>query len=88
MIECRDVLKTWRLDNPPEKLAAEKTKATPIQDHDKKFLTYQGPVNNGTGMAERVDEGTCKIESHEGKIIKINFSGKILKKQITLEEQK
>ena len=88
MIEWGDKLKTWRLENPPEKLADTKTKATPIFDHDKKFLTYQGPVNNGTGTVEIVDEGTCTIISDNGKITKILFAGKVLKRQIIIEEQK
>ena len=87
MIESGDKLKTWRLDNPPEKLATEKTKATPIFDHDKKFLTYQGAVNNGKGTVEIVDEGTCSIESANGKIIKIAFVGKILNNQFNLLQQ-
>ena len=87
MIEWGDVLKTWRLDNPPEKLATEKTKATPIKDHDKKFLTYQGPVNNNTATAEIVDEGMCSVEWIDQKL-KIVFNGKVLKQEITLEEQK
>ena len=87
MIEWGDKLKTWRLENPPEKLASAKTKATPIFDHDKKFLTYQGPVNNGKGTVEIIDEGTCTIYSDDGKILKIVFAGRILKKQIIIEEQ-
>ena len=79
MIEDGDKLKTWRLDNPPEKLTTEKTKAIQIDDHDKKFLTYQGPVNNGTGTAEIVDEGICTIEATTNNEIIINFEGKILK---------
>jgi hypothetical protein len=78
MIEQGDCLKTWRLENPPEKLAKEKTKTTPIFDHDKKFLTYQGPVNNSKGTVERVDEGVCTIESDDEHNLKINFEGKIL----------
>jgi hypothetical protein len=78
MIEEADCLKTWRLDNPPEKLATEKTKATPIFDHDKKFLTYQGSVNNGKGTVEIVDQGLCTIESSDEHNLKINFEGKIL----------
>ncbi len=78
MIEQGDVLKTWRLEVPPEKLSSQKTKATPIFDHDKKFLTYQGPVNNGKGMVEIVDEGTCTIESSTENDIHIKFEGKIL----------
>ena len=85
MIEWGDVLKTWRLENPPEKLTTEKTKAAPIQDHDKKFLTYQGPVNNGTGTVELADEGTCTIESDDGKILKVDFAGRVLKSQIIIE---
>lgn len=79
MLEWGDKLKTWRLDNPPEKLATEKTKATAIFDHDKKFLTYQGLVNNGKGTVEIVDEGTCTIESKTENEMKINFEGKILR---------
>jgi hypothetical protein len=79
MIEAGDILKTWRLENPPEKLATQKTKATPIFDHDKKFLTYQGTVNNGKGTVEIVDEGICIVESETNKEIKINFNGKVLK---------
>jgi len=84
MIESGDVLKTWRLENPPEKLvseANEKTKATPIADHDKKFLTYQGIVNNGKGTVEIVDEGTCIIESISENDMKIIFDGKIVRGQ-------
>jgi hypothetical protein len=88
MIEWGDVLKTWRLDNPPEKLATEKTKATSIFDHDKKFLSYQGPVNNDTGRVEIVDQGTCTIESDDGKILRVAFTGKILMKKLILEGQK
>jgi hypothetical protein len=79
MIEQGDILKTWRLESPPEKLAIEKTKATPIFDHDKKFLTYQGPVNNGKGTVEIVDEGICTIESANEIELKINFEGRILR---------
>jgi hypothetical protein len=79
MIEYADCLKTWRLDNPPEKLTSEKTKATPIFDHDKKFLTYQGSVNNGKGSVERVDGGLCEILSNNENELKIKFDGKILR---------
>ncbi|MDD5135706.1 MAG: DNA polymerase ligase N-terminal domain-containing protein [Phycisphaerae bacterium] len=78
MIEDGDKLKTWRLENPPEKLAKGKTKATPIFDHDKKFLTYQGPVNHGKGTVEIVDEGICTIESDDEHNLKIKFEGKTL----------
>lgn len=79
MIEDGDKLKTWRLENPPEKLSSQKTKATPIFDHDKKFLIYQGIVNNGKGMVEIVDEGICTIESKTENEMRMNFNGRKLK---------
>lgn len=85
MIEEADCLKTWRLDNPPEKLTSGETKATPILDHDKKFLTYQGSVNNGKGNVEIVDEGLCAIEPGDEHNLKIKFDGKVLKGQINFE---
>jgi hypothetical protein len=85
MIEQENCLKTWRLEVPPEKLATEKTRATPIFDHDKKFFTYQGSVNNGKGTVEIVDEGTCTIESVDENQMNINFEGKILKGSLKFE---
>ena len=87
MIESGDKLKTWRLENPPEKLASEKTKATPIFDHDKKFLTYQGPVNNGKGNVEIVDEGFCSIKSESDNNLRIAFEGKFLKGHFSFNKQ-
>jgi hypothetical protein len=84
MIELGDKLKTWRLENPPEKLATQTTKATLIFDHDKKFLTYQGSVKGGRGTVEIVDEGICTIELTTENEIKINFVGKILNNQFSL----
>lgn len=85
MIEDGDKLKTWRLENPPEKLAGQRTKATPIFEHDKKFLTYQGPVNNGKGNVEIVDEGMCSILSEEDNNLQISFEGKVLKRSFNLQ---
>jgi hypothetical protein len=87
MLEWGDKLKTWRLENPPEKLAAQKNKAIPIFDHDKKFLTYQGPVNNGKGTVEIVDEGKLKITSEKDGIMgimELDIQGKILNGNFTL----
>jgi len=87
MIEAGDTLKTWRLDAPPEKLATQKTKATSIFDHDKKFLTYQGPVNNGKGTVEIADEGNCTIKSVAKDDTKIDFQGRILKGKFRITAQ-
>ena len=40
MLEKQDVLRTWRLELPPELLTEKPCKAAKIFDHDIKFLTY------------------------------------------------
>lgn len=81
MIEYGDILKTWRIENPPQILAIQKTKATPIFDHDKKFLTYQGSVNNGKGTVEIVENGLCTVKTIEENEINIKFDSNKLKGQ-------
>jgi len=78
MIEWGDKLKTWRLENPPEKFSSQKTKAIPIFDHDKKFLTYQGPVNNRKGKVEIADNGEYELIYKNDCCIELIFNGRIL----------
>ena len=82
MLEQDEVLTTYRLDLPPRDILCQPATATPIVDHDKRFLTYEGPVNRGLGQVCIVDSGTYEMqplpESHviltlKGKILKGNF---------------
>jgi len=57
MLEQGDRLKTFRLDQPPQRLMAASVTATPIVDHEKRFLTYEGPVNRGLGQVTIADRG-------------------------------
>jgi hypothetical protein len=60
MLEYGETLKTFRLDCAPHHVANEPCQATPIFDHDIRFLTYEGPVQQGLGQVKRVDSGTYK----------------------------
>lgn len=78
MLEQGEFLKTWRLDIPPETILHHPAKATQIPDHPLRFLTYQGPVNNGKGMVKIADQGTYKPESETADKFEIAMSGQIL----------
>jgi len=80
MLESSDGLETYRLDSPPEQLSTNiQNNATKIFTHDKKFLTYQGPVNKGAGSVKIADSGTFQqIESSAHKTT-LNFQGQTLK---------
>lgn len=85
MLEKDGVLATWRLEFPPEELP-QSCKAEKIFDHDKRFLTYEGPVNKGKGTVKIAEKGTYEITRNEENEMRINLTGRILKGIFTLKE--
>ncbi len=86
MTEKGETLETWRLDLPPDKLPGCNYNAVKIFDHPLKFLSYEGPVNQGAGTVKPVESGTYILleESHNSK--RLELKGKILKCQCTLTQ--
>ena len=78
MLEVGDILKTFRLDSPPESVANHVAEAHPIFDHERRFLTYEGPVNQGKGCVRRVDVGTYETRSQDGAHWKLTLVGQTL----------
>ena len=53
-------LTTWRIPEwPPEQYVP----ATPLAEHRRDYLDYEGPVSNNRGSVKRVAAGTCRIEA-------------------------
>ncbi|MHC4290379.1 MAG: DNA polymerase ligase N-terminal domain-containing protein, partial [Planctomycetota bacterium] len=50
MLDRGEVLWTWRLDTTPGKIAEKAVSAERISDHPRRFLAYEGPVQNNTGQ--------------------------------------
>ena len=85
MIEQDNALATWRLDAPPEKLAGNTAAAEKIFDHELRFLTYEGPVNNGKGTVCIADSGRCDIQiNHDDRITGV-FEGKCVMGEFSLK---
>ncbi|MFC1764631.1 DNA polymerase ligase N-terminal domain-containing protein [Planctomycetota bacterium] len=84
MLEEGDSLKTYRLDKPPEKLMTETATATPIFDHEKRFLTYEGPVNKGLGQVQIEERGTYQTRSKTEHIWHMTLQGDILQGRFTI----
>ncbi len=61
MLEKGEVLTTFRLEQPPKAVSTSTVRATKIFDHPLRFLTYEGPVQKGTGKVRIVDRGTCEL---------------------------
>ncbi len=84
MLEQSGSLQTFRLYTPPGELLTQPAQAVKIADHDLKFLTYQGPVNKGTGNVEIVDKGTFQRQKADSSLIEMDLTGRILKGSFTL----
>ncbi len=79
MFESDCTLQTYRLDKAPDEILHNGSHAVKIFDHSLKFLTYQGPVNNGRGNVCIVETGTYQILQEKHDLIKLNLNGQILK---------
>ena len=84
MFEAGNVLQTYRLTLPPEKLSRQKTPATKIFAHPLKFLTYQGSVNGGKGSVKIADAGTYQLLNDDNENQLLLLDGKTLKGKFTL----
>ena len=78
MLESADCLQTWRVNTPPDQIADEPTPAIKILNHSKKYLTYEGPVQNGTGNVAIVDKGGFALFNECKGKLEFELTGKIL----------
>jgi len=58
MLEQDDVRTTFRLEEPPEQVLVHPVRAEKIFDHPLRFLSYEGPVQKGTGRVHIVERGS------------------------------
>ncbi len=84
MLECGAVLKTFRLDWAPHALLTHPCLVIPIFDHDTRFLTYEGPVQQGLGQVKRVDWGTYDMVSKSESTWIVDLQGEKLQTRLQL----
>ncbi len=78
MLEKGEVLTTFRLEQPPEAASTGTVRATKIFDHSLRFLTYEGPVQKGTGKVRIVERGTCEVLAEGEDVITLRLQGATL----------
>jgi DNA polymerase Ligase (LigD) len=84
MLEQGSVLTTFRLEEMPSEIRDRKIQAERIFDHPLRFLTYEGPVQQGTGRVRIVDRGTCHITECDEEAIALSLAGDTLGGDFTL----
>jgi len=84
MLEQDQTLQTYRLDKSPEQILHTPANAVKISDHPLKFLTYEGPVNEGRARVNIADAGTYRIINQPHNHIELELAGRTLKGKFTL----
>jgi hypothetical protein len=85
MLETGNVLRTWRLENPPS--AYESTKALAIGDHRKAYLDFEGPLSNNRGTVKRWDFGTFAGDPLDDMHVTIEIKGSRLEGMMQIKRQ-
>ncbi|MCK4752388.1 MAG: hypothetical protein KAS75_03005 [Planctomycetes bacterium] len=84
MLEAGQVLQTYRLEVPPEKISRQVNTAVKIFDHPLKFLAYEGSVNEGKGNVKIAEAGTYRVLSENQESQTLQLEGEILKGKFSL----
>jgi hypothetical protein len=83
MLESGDVLRTWRLAQPPSPGVA--VAAEPSFDHRPFYLDYEGPVSGDRGTVKRWDAGTYRLEHEEAGVLILAVVGTRVSGRFLLE---
>ena len=79
-----EALLTWRIDTAPERFCGGAVAATRLFDHSPRFLTYEGPVNQGAAAVRIVDSGRYELIAGSCSRLEVLFHGATLKGLFTL----
>jgi len=84
MLEQEGVLATFRLEEPCAEALAHMVRAVKIFDHPLRFLTYEGPVQKGTGKVRIVESGVYAYHDRRDDLWILELNGHALKGDFTL----
>ena len=65
-------LTTFRLEEPPEQALGRPVRAEKIFDHPLRFLSYEGPVQKGTGRVHIVERGSWRPVGCDRRVVGAN----------------
>ena len=85
MVECGDVLRTWRLTTPPS--ANDDVPAEPIEDHRLHYLNYEGPVSGNRGFVTRWDAGLVESMQEDSGEVRVELTGEKLGGELRLQRR-
>ena len=84
MLQQGEGLTTFRLSEPPQTVLCHAVRAVRIFDHALRFLSYEGPVQKGTGRVRIAERGTYRLTDQADDLIALELQGQCLQGGFTL----
>ncbi|NOX58135.1 MAG: hypothetical protein GXP29_04665, partial [Planctomycetes bacterium] len=84
MIEINETLATWQLQQNPLTNKSTPIAAKQIANHRKAYLDYEGPISQGRGKVQRIEQGRCEIIKTKPTRWLLNLEGNQLNGQYKL----
>jgi hypothetical protein len=80
MFEDGDRLATFRLEakDMAPLLAGDAVILERIHDHDRRYLSYEGPISCDRGRIELFDRGSCRKDGGDWSSCTVHFSGEVI----------
>lgn len=75
MLEREEILWTWAYYDETFPAIFQELSLERIQDHRKKYLTYEGPISGDRGKVRRVESGNYQLQLNEAGTKKGRFQG-------------
>ena len=73
MLETETLLRTWRLDQPPQENC--EISATALPDHRRMYLDHEGEVSGGRGQVVQWDTGDFEWIADQPDLLRITIHG-------------
>jgi hypothetical protein len=86
MLRMGDKLWTWRMELSPAEVGSSLLPLVKIADHPLRFLTYQGPVQNNTGVVRIADQGGFDVLEQTPDTLTVSLHGLHLKGRFALRK--
>lgn len=75
MLEREEVLWTWAYYEPEFPETFQELELERIQDHRKKYLTYEGPISRNRGHVQQMEKGSYEMSMNGSAQLEGSFYG-------------
>ncbi len=85
MLEMEEKLATWQVPQEPSQWSSEPILSERIFDHRKKYLDYEGPINENRGHVIQVAKGNLELIEKTDQLWRCNLMSELISGELLLK---